>query len=116
MFTSVYYETWSGRWTDTPSKMDLANIENVDVVNIAFVLPGTVYQAGQKTFENTGLNFSQDFDVVFKAIQILRGKGVKVMLSVGGASYSDWSKFNPLCVWSLKKDLGCDGIDIDWEG
>ena len=115
MFSSCYYETWSARWTDTPGKMDLANIDNADVVNIAFVLPGCRYALGQKTFENTGLNFSQDFQVVHDAIQLLRKKA-KVMLSVGGASYSDWSTFNPIAIWSLKKDLGCDGIDIDWEG
>ena len=115
MFSSCYFETWSSRWVDNAAKMDLANIENADVVNIAFVLPNCTYALGQKTFENTGLNFSQDFQVVHDAIQLLRKKA-KVMLSVGGASYSDWSKFNPIGIWSLKKDLECDGIDIDWEG
>ena len=116
MFSSVYFESWASKWTSDPNKMDLAILENADIINLAFVLPSCKYTSGQNTFENTGLDFSQDFSVVKAAIQKQRSKGVKVMLSVGGASYSDWSSFNCAGIWALKKDLGCDGIDLDWEG
>lgn len=73
--------------------------------------------AGQKSWKGTGLEFSQDFAVVYAAIQILKKKGIKVMLSVGGGSY--WSSpsvvFKPQNCVALMKDLGCDGIDLDWE-
>lgn len=120
MSIALYYQTWSDPWTSVPSTMKLAKISvdfpEVTIVNIAFALPNPSYVKGQKTFVNTGLNFSQDFSVVVNAINILKAKGIIVMLSVGGGDY--WSSpttFNATAVVSLMEDLGCDGIDIDWE-
>lgn len=115
---AVYFETWYSKWVNDPKQMDLAQISwPVTIVNLSFVLPGCSYWSGQNTFMNTGLNFSQDFWVVKGAIAILKAKGIKVMLAVGGGSY--WSQPNtfynaPSCV-ALMRDLGCDGIDLDWE-
>lgn len=98
--------------------MDLALIKDqnpaINCVNISFVRPDCLYS--NHTFDNTGLQFSQDFKVVQAAIKILKSKGVTVMLSVGGGSYWSESKsFNTVNVASLADDLGCDGIDLDWE-
>ena len=114
----VYFESWSSTWTNDPNNLDLAQLSSpISIVNLSFVQPACAYVAGQKTWQGTGLNFSQDFWVVSAAIQILRKKGIKVMLSVGGGSY--WSDpnviFNPSNCVALMKDLGCDGIDLDWE-
>jgi chitinase len=114
----VYFQSWSSKWTKEPSKMDLAQIKApVTVVYLSFASPGCTYFTGQQSFQNTGLNFSQDFWVVKDAIKLLKEKGILVMLSVGGGSY--WSKPNTVynaksCV-ALMRDLGCDGIDLDWE-
>lgn len=115
---AVYFETWSSKWTNDPKQMDLALIAApVTVVNISFSSPGSSYKKGQNTFQNTGLSFSQEFWVVKGAIGILRGKGIKVMLAVGGGSY--WSNpntsYNAVASVALMEDLGCDGIDLDWE-
>lgn len=115
---AVYFQTWSSPWTKDPYKMDLAQMgAPLTIVYLAFASPSCTYFSGQNTFQNTGLNFTQDFWVVKEAIKILRSKGVKVMLSVGGGSY--WSSPNTVynaksCV-ALMRDLGCDGIDLDWE-
>jgi chitinase len=98
--------------------MDLAQLSNpISIVNLSFVQPACVYVVGQNSWRGTGLDFSQDFWVVREAIQIIRRKGIKVMLSVGGGSY--WSDsnvvFNPKGCVALMYDLGCDGIDLDWE-
>jgi len=114
----VYFESWSSKWVNDPKSMDLSLISApVTVVNLSFVSPGCSYWSGQNTFQNTGLNFSQDFWVVKGAIALLRQKGIKVMLAVGGGSY--WSNpgtyYNAASCVALMKDLGCDGIDLDWE-
>ena len=114
----VYYETWGEKWTSDASKTILANIRDpVTVVYLSFASPDTKYASGQKSFSGTGLSFSLDWSVVVDAIQILKKKNIKVMLSVGGGSYwSSTKKFNAANCVNLMNDLGCDGIDIDWEG
>lgn len=114
----VYFETWSSKWSNDPKTMDLSLISSpVTIVNLSFAAPGCSYWSGQNTFQNTGLNFCQDFWVVKGAIDLLRKKGIKVMLAVGGGSY--WSNpgtyYNVDGCIALMNDLGCDGIDLDWE-
>lgn len=114
----VYFESWAAPWTNDPEKFNLSQIQKpISIVNLSFARPACAYVAGQKTWQGTGLDFSQDFWVVCSAIQILKKKGIKVMLSVGGGSY--WSDpnvvFKPENCVALMKDLGCDGIDLDWE-
>lgn len=59
-----------------------------------------------------------DFTVVQQAIAIAKKSGTKVLLSVGGSSYqfnleAPYANYQNLI--DLMNDLGCDGIDIDWE-
>ena len=110
----VYFQSWSSKWVNSGDIMDLALINNVDVVYLAFANPEMMYT--KNSFVNTGLQFNQDFPVVQKAISILKSRKIKVMLSIGGGSY--WSqpkKCNYQSWIDLMNDLGCDGIDIDWE-
>ena len=114
----VYFQTWSSGWAADVSGLDLARVDaGITILNLAFVLPKCTYFPGQRTWDGTGLQFSSDFGVVVAGIASLRKKGMKVMLSVGGGSY--WSdpkyEFQPANCIALMKDLGCDGIDLDWE-
>lgn len=119
--TSIYFPTWASPWVSKGSDMDLAKlpqtIPGVGIVYLAFATPECTYMKNQKTFNGTGIQFSQDFNVVVDAISILKNAGVIVMLSVGGGAY--WSTTKPYnaeaCV-ALMNDLGCQGIDVDWEG
>lgn len=115
----LYYPTWSAPWVSDPSKMDLANLKtefpDIDVVYLSFCSPDNTYSGG-KSFSGTGLQFSMDFNVVVGAIKILKSKGCLVMLSVGGGAYwSSTKTLNSAGCALLMNDLGCDGIDIDWE-
>lgn len=115
----LYYPTWSAPWVSDPAKMDLANLKtefpDVDIVYLSFCSPDNTY-TGNKSFSSTGLQFSMDFDVVVGAIKILKSKGCMVMLSVGGGAYWSSTKIlNSTGCALLMNDLGCDGIDIDWE-
>lgn len=114
----VYYESWSEKWTDSGSKTGLASVEKpVSIVYLSFAKPDCTYVSGQNSFSGTGLSFSYDWKVLREAIAIVKKKAIVVMLSVGGGAY--WSGTKPFnaknCV-DLMNDLGCDGIDIDWEG
>ena len=113
MKTAVYFETWAARWTSDASSSDLAKLE-VGIINLAFADPKSTYRKGQNTFDNTGLQFSWDFKVVKEAIKLAQDRGVKIMLSVGGASYK-FDYYNAENIAALSSDLGCNGIDIDWE-
>ena len=56
------------------------------------------------------MEFSQDFTVVKQAIALLKKRGVKVLISVGGGSYKFPSGDNAIAVCSLAADLDVDGI------
>lgn len=114
----VYYETWSDKWVSDATKSGLALIDKpITIVYLSFAQPDCKYVANQNTFIGTGLNFSSDWKVVKAALDIVKKKGITVMLSVGGGSYWSGTKsFNAVNCVALMNDLGCDGIDIDWEG
>ena len=115
---AVYFDSWASKWGSIGSELDLANLDiaGVNIVNIAFVKPDCCYKKGQKTWEGTGLSFSQDFSVVYGAIKILQNRGITVMLSVGGGSYPNWGDCNFIAIKDLVSDLDVCGIDVDWEG
>lgn len=116
MKTSVYYQTWSSPWVGTAALHDIVHIDSrISQVILSFADPNTTYSK-RNSFSGTGLNFSSDFAVVKEAIAILKKKrNVQVLLGVGGATYQfNYSSPAKPCV-DLAYDLGCDGIDIDWE-
>lgn len=97
---------------------DLTNLQKeINTVYLAFASPTLTYKKGEKSFENTGFSFHKTpFSVIKSSIILLRMRGVKVFLAVGGGSY--WSTkltVNHQAVVDLCDDLNCDGIDIDWE-
>lgn len=111
----VYFTSWDCPWTDKPEQCTLALIEApIEVVYLSFVNPNCTYKKSQGTWENTGLDFACNFQVIRQAIQILKQKGIKVMLAVGGASYQ-FDIYNHKSVAELMYDLELDGLDIDWE-
>lgn len=111
----VYYETWACPFASKAEDCALAKIEKpIDIVFLSFCQPNCTYKKSQGTWSGTGLNFSSDFQVIRQAIQILKQKGIKVLLSVGGASYS-FDVFNHKAVAELMYDLELGGMDIDWE-
>ncbi|MGL5935633.1 MAG: glycosyl hydrolase family 18 protein [Cetobacterium sp.] len=111
----TYFESWRSTWVSKGSEMDLANIPPpINIVYLSFASPTTLYKKGQNSWAETGMSFSQDFAVVKDAISVLVKRGIVVMLSVGGATYP-FTKYNASNLADLCNDLGCHGIDIDWE-
>lgn len=111
----VYFCSWSSNWSATASSLDLSNIDpNINIIYLSFVSPSCSYEKNSNKWIGTGLDFSSEFHIVKESIKKLQDRGVLVMLSVGGATFS-YDNFNPSNISNLVVDLGCDGIDLDWE-
>jgi GH18 family chitinase len=113
----AYFESWACPYSNSAETLSLSKIPNtVNIVFLSFVVPSCKYVKGSNTFKGTGLNFTSNFQVVKKSIEILKARDCVVMLSVGGASsVFDTKTFKPQNVVNLALDLNVDGIDIDWE-
>lgn len=121
----VYYASYADRWTTTvqsPVGVELYNIPtSYNLVYLSFVMPKSTYVSGQNDFGGinniTGLEFINTFDIIKQSVANLKSKGTVVLLSVGGGTY-DWNGFNAThaaSITALVNDLGCNGIDVDYE-
>jgi len=103
--------------TSDPSATALARIPAyVNIVNLAFMRPNAVYN-GNLDISQTGLNYAPGGDVLKAAISALRraNRGTKVLISVGGWDYSNWTSFDEFALARLITDFSLDGVDIDYE-
>jgi chitinase len=113
-----YYQTWSSPWASSGANLDLAKTpSHVNVVILSFAKPECTYTKGSYALAGTGLDFSSDGTVVRDAVKILKANnpGTRVLLAVGGATYTNFAALNTKCVKDLVDDLGLDGADIDYE-
>lgn len=78
--------------------------------------PDTTYTGGM-TWAGTGLQFSSDATVVKDSIAILkkRNPGTKVLVAVGGATYTNFKDMNAPAIARFVQDFGLDGVDLDYE-
>eukprot|EP00775_Hariotina_reticulata_P010535 gene10535-10695_t len=114
----VYYQTWSAPWAGTGAALDLARIPGyINVVIVSFAKPDCTYVKGSLTFSGTGLDFSSDGTVVKAAVTALRSAqpNTRVLLAVGGATYTNFASMNTKCIKDLVDDFGFHGVDLDYE-
>lgn len=109
MISGVYFESWD-EWKGRLKDLNKA----YNTVYLSFADPKGKWNGGD--WSGTGMQFHSSVDVVKEDIRELQGRGVTVMLSVGGASFPFQDGFDGTEMVKLANDLGCDGIDIDWEG
>lgn len=112
-----YFASWSDRWANQGMSTDLANLPSyVNLVLVAFGRPDMTY-SGDLNLDGTGLSFSYDGNVLKEAISILkqRNPATKVVLSIGGETYTGWDNWNIDTIATVVRDFGFDGIDIDFE-
>jgi len=112
-----YFESWSEKWASDGKSSHLANLPSyVNVVNLAFMRPEGQYN-GNLNIGSTGLDFPYDGKTLKAAISTLkqRNPGTKVLISVGGATFTNWGSLNEGAIAHFVKDFGLDGVDVDYE-
>jgi hypothetical protein len=113
----AYYESWTELPVPIASATRLANLPGyIDVVAISFVRPDLTYDG--RSLQGTGLQVPFDSAVLAQAIAKAKTRNprLKVLLAVGGSSYSaGWSAFAAAPLAQLVNTLGADGVDLDFE-
>lgn len=117
-----YYPSWLGQLTDIDS--------NYTCIKLSFAKPdftwgGTGNGTPAADWTGTGIQFTDSPSTIKSRITALKNAGVKVLVSVGGATYTAWATLigeagldNQATKNHLKNfilDMGLDGIDVDYE-
>lgn len=78
--------------------------------------PDATY-AGGLTWAGTGMQFSSDPRVVRDAISLLKQRypHTKVLVAVGGATYTGFAAMNASAIAAFVKTFGLDGVNVDFE-
>ncbi len=114
-----YFPSWSESWASTGQDSKLRDIpEHITHVFLAFAKPNLRYQKGSMDITGTGIQTPYGGDTLKESVSILKSKGVKVILSVGGETY--WGSnaaydINYQQIKDLVDDMGFEGIDWDFE-
>ncbi len=113
-----YYPSW---FEATAAKLSATPVGYTHVI-VAFAKPDFAWNG--KNWVGTGLQFTGTPADVKKQIAVLKARGVKVVLAVGGATYLNWAplaaeadKPGPITValTQFLIDMGLDGLDVDYE-
>ncbi|PSC67018.1 chitinase [Micractinium conductrix] len=110
-------ESWSDPWKGSAATHRLATLPAyVDLVYLSFMYPDATYTGGV-TWAGTGIQFSSDPAVVKGAVALLKQRNprTKVLVAVGGATYTAWDKLNAASIKRFVDEFGLDGVDIDYE-
>ena len=113
----AYHDSWRERAGATAADTTLANTPAyVDVLALAFVKPDLSYR-GDLDLSGTGLDYRIDGRTVRDAIALLKHRhpATRVLISVGGGAYRAWEGLDAQAVGRLVRDLGADGVDVDYE-
>lgn len=113
----AYHVSWYEVHTDDPAATSIARLPGyITHLALAFVRPDMTYEGGLD-LKGTGFEYPYSGAVLKKAIQLLKARvpTMKVLVSVGGWNYPAWDRLNVEGIARLVKDLGADGVDIDYE-
>ena len=113
----AYQDSWDDVPVAAAADSTLATLPDyISVIDLAFASPALIYP-GDLDLSQTGLQYRVPGWFLRDAIALLKTRNphIKVLLSVGGAAYTDWQNLNEAAVVHLVGDLGADGVDIDFE-
>ena len=113
----VYHDSWDELAATGPAATSIAALPGyLGVVDLAFVRPDLRYD-GDLDLSQSGLEYRYSGTVLRDAIALLKQRHprTRVLLSVGGAAYHAWRDLNEAAIARLVRDLGVDGVDIDYE-
>lgn len=113
----AYLTSWTEVKTDDPAKTRLARLPGyITHVMVGIARPDLTY-AGNLDISGTGWRFPFSGQVLKGAIDELRRRHphMRIMLAVGGWNQFNWDNRNFGALARLVKDLGADGVDLDYE-
>ena len=115
---AAYYQTWSAEIGPT-SLLDetLVNLPaGLTEVLLAFARPDLAY-AGDLDLSNTGLEVPYSGSVLKASLTALKMRipGVRILISIGGETYTNWHKFDREAIKLFVRDFELDGVDLDFE-
>lgn len=113
----AYLTSWTETATDTAANTRLARLPAyITHVALGFAKPDLAYK-GDLDLSGTGLLFPFSGAVAKEAISLLRKRNpsVKVLISVGGWNHFGWDGRDFDALARLVRDLGADGVDLDYE-
>lgn len=113
-----YFPSWSETYPSS-SGSRLRNMpEEVTHIFLSFIKPNMRYVKGSLDIKNVGIEVPYDGPVLKETVSILKAKGIKVILSIGGETYwgTDESyNIEHQQIADFVRDFGFDGIDWDYE-
>lgn len=113
----VYHDSWYERPAAGPAATTLAAMPGyVSLVALSFARPDLRYR-GNLDLSETGLQYGFSGAVLRDSIALLkqRDPDTRVVLAVGGSAYTRWDGLNLDGIARLVRDLGADGVDLDFE-
>lgn len=113
----AYLASWTEVKTGQVGETRLARLPGyVSHVALGFVKPDLAY-SGNLDLSATGLQLPYSGTVLKDAIAELKRRHpqVRVLLAVGGWGYFGWDARNFDALARLVRDLGADGVDLDYE-
>ncbi len=113
----AYHDSWNEIPAADALSTSIATLPGyLNVVALAFVRPDLRY-IGNLDLGSTGLEYHASGRVLRDAIDLLKQRqpATRVLLSVGGATYRGWRRYDEAALARLVRDLHADGVDIDYE-
>lgn len=113
-----YFPSWSETYPSGGSTR-LRNVpEEVTHIFLSFVKPNMRYAKGSFDIKQVGIEVPYDGATLKETVDILKSKGIKVILSIGGETYwgtDEAYNINHQQIADFVRDFGFDGIDWDYE-
>lgn len=114
-----YFPSWSESSPSASGRTRFRDIpRHVNHVFLSFAKPNMRYIKGSMDISNTGIEVPYNGETLKESVTVLKGKGTKVILSVGGATYwatNDAYDIDYQQIKDLVDDMGFAGIDWDFE-
>ena len=114
----AYHASWYEVPATSGDATTLARLPGfIDTVLLGFAKPNMAYK-GDLDLSRTGLQYPFPGRVLKEAIGVLKTRhpGTRVLIAVGGSGYNaGWGQLDESAIGRLVRDLGADGIDIDYE-
>src|SRR5829696_8678401 len=98
-FFAAYLPSWSVTAEQGIDRDVVELPDRIDVVQLAFMRPDASY-ASDSGFVGTGLEFSYPASVLKDSLALLRARrpDIKVLVSVGGETYANWTELNSTAI------------------